>query len=107
MEIKGVHELYPYRSLGGVSRTSRGTGETVAASKDSTERDVVRISPEAAFRSKLDAASKSYAEKARNYESGFPQKIQELKEQYKGDNCPVSGQDVARAIMNNVCGIGK
>lgn len=104
MEIKSVHELYPYRSVSSGGRKPVSAVESVPA-KESGERDVVAISPEASFRAKLDSLSKGYAAQGKAVEASSGDRVQALKAQYQGDNCPVSGYDVARAVYASVCGM--
>lgn len=105
MEIKGFGDYYSYRSLGSVGRKTSGKGSSPMIGKETTEGDIVKFSPEASFRSQLSAMAKGYAAEVKENEGTVSaQRISELKAQYEGDNCPVSGYDVARAVLNRVCG---
>lgn len=101
MEVNRVQDLYPYRPVGNVGR--QAPSESIQSGHEgSAEGDVVKISPEASFRAKLDGVAKNYATAARSNEAGQQARVESLKEKYQGDNCPVSGYDVATALMNTI-----
>lgn len=102
MEIKG---LYSVNRLPASQNSARVTSHAEAkanTAKETAFSDSVSLSPEAKFKLDLAAASKEYAAEFESRASS--PKIESLKEAYKGDNCPVSSDDIASAILNRVLG---
>ena len=104
MEIQGIHEIYQSNSARSTARQVKKPGENPSAAADGT-MDTVEISREASFRARLSAESKQYTAAARAAATVPSERLEALKLQYQGDRCPVSGMDVARAILGRVCGL--
>lgn len=104
MEVNRIKGLYPYRPLGSTGKKGPAEFLPTAERGSAAEGDVVSISHEAAFRVKLEGYTKQLSAASKTYEAGQQMRVQALKEKYQGDSCPVSGYDVARALMNTVLG---
>lgn len=103
IEFNGIYDARQIHSSLKANRTAR-KAEAVPSAQSGGEGgvDIVKISPEAAFRSKLEAAAKPYA---RQMSEGIsPQRLESLKQQYQGDLCPTTGADIARAMLTQVFG---
>lgn len=104
IELKGIHESYPVHSASGASPAlKRARGEELAAGAASGI-DSVRISPEGAFRARLNTALASCVKEASSIPKG---RMEQLKASYQGDQCPVPAQDTAAALLSRVCGAGR
>ena len=66
------------------------------ATAQTTVSDVVQISTDAAMKSRLGTFA---AALVREMQNADPARIASLKQQYAGDNCPVSAVDVAAAMV--------
>jgi hypothetical protein len=62
----------------------------------STGADVLQISPDAALKSKLSSFSSVLAKEMSAIST---ERIARLKQEYSGDRCPLSGADLAKAII--------
>lgn len=104
--INGVHEAYSMHSaMGSRPVSNKKVTEEPVQPREAGAQDQVVISPEASFRVKLEAASKQVAASAQPRESASAERISQLKAQYQGDSCPVSGADIAQAMLGRACGI--
>ena len=92
MDIKGIHDVYRLRAPQGQARPAHRAEEAVSA-RPGQGGDVVEISPDAALRAKL-APSRAAAQ-----EGPDARRLEALRRKYLGDACPVSGRDVARAML--------
>ena len=96
MEIKSIHELYQLRTAKTMPRPGKKTREELAP-KD-TAVDTITISKEASFRAQLATATRQYAAEAQNIAGASPARMDSLKAAYAGDQCPVSGADIWKAM---------
>ncbi|MCI8600805.1 MAG: hypothetical protein HFE45_04335 [Oscillospiraceae bacterium] len=104
IELKGIHESYPVHAASSASSAlKRARGEELAAGAVSGI-DSVRISPEGAFRAKLNTALASCVREASSVPKG---RMEQLKASYQGDQCPIPAQDTAAALLSRVCGAGR
>lgn len=96
IEFKGVSEFYSPTPLSAEHRAVR----KAEAGQSVSGVDVVQFSPEATFRSKLDAVAKT----ARADSIVSSQRLDALKAQYRDDACPVSAADAAQSIVDRMAG---
>ena len=89
----GATRQYPVDKRDGAGAA---TGQAIAA-------DVVQISADAALKSKLGAFA---ATLAREVGAVSAERMALLKEQYAGDRCPVSGAEVAAAMVTRAGATG-
>jgi len=66
--------------------------------------DVVQISNDAAMKGRISAFAATLAKEMNH--SVNPERIAQLKKQYAGDNCPVSGAAIAGAIIARISAEG-
>ncbi len=101
--VQGAHEVYQ-RQTGAVSARRGGEGalreSTPVTSVAQGDSDQVNISSEGTFRAQLEKYGRTYA--AQGSQPTSAQRLEELKAQYQGDNCPICGKDVATAILARV-----
>lgn len=105
MEIKSIREAYQLRSaaaLGGYGRMAQRT-DSLQPEKETGTQDTVAFSANASFRARLDAEVKKYAA-AEAPTAASAERIAALRTQYAGDSCPVSGSEIAAAVLGNVFG---
>jgi hypothetical protein len=111
MEIKGVYDLYAAQqqatAASAAHRVSSAATEKTgiaAAVEKKTSADTVNISTEGSFRSMLQQAEEPYAAA---YAKQVPsaERIDQLKKDYSGNNCPVQAQQIAGAILTSVMGL--
>ncbi len=101
MEINGTYKIYQATTKTGATREVRrptGNGE---AAVSGSGRDVIAISPEASFQARLQEASKQYAAKLEGEMTLSPQRLDDLQKKYCGEQCPVSGEQVAQAMLQS------
>ena len=100
MEIKGIGDVYKTLfPTSGRSKTEK-VDDRLAATD--VNRDVIKISSEASFLSKVEGVGKAYAA---DLDKGISsERMSELKAQYQGDNVPVSGTEVAKAMFGRIFG---
>ncbi len=100
MDIKGIGDIYKATfNTSARSRTEK-VDDKVAATD--VGRDVVKISSEASFLSKVEGVGKSFGA---DLDKGISsERMSELKALYKGDNTPVSGEKIANAVFNRIFG---
>ena len=100
MEIKGLYSHYRVPSAQTAGKAGRTGGHFAAEMKDTAKMDTVDISPDAALKGKVAAASREYAARI---ERGVPaERIAALRVKYQKNACPVSGYEVADAILARV-----
>lgn len=105
MEIKSIREAYQMRSaaaLGGYNRMAQRT-DSLTAEKETGAQDTVAFSANASFRARLDVEVKKYAA-AEMPAAASAERIASLRTQYSGDSCPVSGAEIASAVLGGVFG---
>ena len=61
--------------------------------------DVVQISNDAAMKGRLSAFASTLAKAMNDVE---PERLERLKAEYAGDNCPINAKDLAEAIVSRV-----
>lgn len=103
MKIYSTSESYPYQAMTASGRAVQKTAELQSAAKDGGG-DTVAISPRGAFQVRLEGETRRYAAAARQSAQTSTARMEELKQKYQGDSCPVSGMDVTRAMLERVCG---
>lgn len=100
IEVKSLHDVYQLRSAQGANRPVKRVAEDLtvgAGAADSAGVDVIKISPEAAFRNKLDAEIKTYAQQTERGVSDA--RLEKIRQKYDGEGCPVPGADTAQAMF--------
>lgn len=102
MDINSVQNYYRIQSAVGTGRVSRPNAETAPAEVERSRTDKIDISSEASFKAQLSAYAKSYS--AQSNQTASNERISQLKRQYQGDACPVSGRDIASAVMQYTLG---
>lgn len=102
MDIKGIHGAYKFHSHSLQNRPSQKV-DGVSAAQNQTSQDTIQISSQASFQSKMDTAMEKVAAD-KQFSQSSSAKIAALKIKYQGDSCSVSGDAIARAILNKVCG---
>jgi len=108
MEIRGIYKNYLHNSEKAVkiAKPAEDNSGKINGGADKAEKaDKIEISSTASFRAKLEEAKRSYVKKLGAETS--EQRISELKEKYKGDNCPVPADLVANAILSRILGPGE
>jgi hypothetical protein len=110
MEIKNVYDIYAAQQKPMVAAANRRTSventekDGIALAVDREKAvDSVNISAEGSFRSQLQKAEKPYA--AAYTKPTSQQRIEQLKADYSGNNCPATAQQIAGAIMTSVIGV--
>lgn len=100
MEINRVDNIYKNYMASPISNNK------IDKFENSTMKiqDRIDISNQGAFRSKLNQEiKKNSANVTKSVNS--QEKIQELKEQYKDDVCPIDSNKLAQSILSCICGI--
>ena len=95
MDINAIQNYMRIQPSVTTGRAVRPVAEAAAASEGRVDK--ADFSSQASFKAQLGAVAKTYA--ARASEPASAERISELKQQYQGDACPVSGVDIASAIM--------
>ena len=104
MEIKSIYDIQQLITKPSSRNTFLKSANSIITAKESSGFDTIDISPNASFQVKLDAQTKRYSEISKQNSTVSQAKLSELKAKYEGDNCPLSGYDIANAILRNVCG---
>lgn len=103
MNIKGTSELF---SLCPSMSTSKVRAHTSAASVQKSTRvtgDSVHISANATYQAGLAAQCRQAAQL---YDEAMPQtRLDELRQQYSGEQCPVSASEIAGAMLSQIGGV--
>lgn len=109
MDIKGIHSYYQNHPIQNAKPTHEITPQKVEESRNTEQTgkngiDTVSISSKGSFQSQINAEMKKYANAAKEGYAISPERLEALKRQYQGDRTPVSGDDIAKAILQRVCG---
>ena len=104
MEIKPIQNYYKTQAAANSTNTKKTVEEISAPAADTRGTDKIDISSEASFKSELGKYAKTYA--AKSTEAASKERISELKQQYQGDTCPISGSDIAAKIISGILGPG-
>jgi len=102
MEIRRIYTNYMHNSEKCKNKPAKTTDDNSSSGKGSNNVDMIEISSDATFKSQLESAKKSCAQAVRTEVS--PERINELKNKYQGNRCPVTGESVARSIVSRVLG---
>lgn len=100
IELKGIYDINGARPAG--SRGVERKQTNPAGRRAEAPGDQVKISPEAAARARLDQAVRPQAKVG--LEEASAQRIQQLRERYAGDACPVGGEQIAEAMLRTIGG---
>lgn len=107
MDIKNIYEVtkpnMPKINNKIVTHTQENINQATT-SKHIKSKDTVNISAEATFKSKLNFEVKKYVNSAGDINGVSESRINDLKQAYSGDNCPISSLDIAQSITRAVCG---
>lgn len=103
MKITRIQSLYEIQatSLHAPKKMQQG-GQPCDQSRRPSSCDSIQVSSQASLQVGLEAKCKEYANGWE--ESISSQRIEALKLKYQGDQCPVSGKEVAMAMMERVTG---
>ncbi|MFB0920117.1 MAG: flagellar biosynthesis anti-sigma factor FlgM [Oscillospiraceae bacterium] len=104
MEIKPIQNYYKTQATANSANTKKTVEESSAPVADTRGADKIDISAEASFKAELGKYARTYA--ARSTEEASTERISELKQQYQGDTCPISGSDIAAKIISGILGPG-
>lgn len=108
MEINSLKSIYQTPASvsagGGLSKAGRSANANASQQAGAAASDTVDISQKASFQTKLNTEMKK-AFQAQNSAAPSADRLSALKEQYAGDQCPVSSMDVSRAMLRGICGI--
>lgn len=104
MDINKIQRYMNVSPALNTGRTARPAADSVSATAAASETraDKVDLSSQAGFKAQLGAYAKIYAAEASKPAS--PERINQLKQQYQGDACPVSGTDIASAVLKYTLG---
>lgn len=89
-------------STNNISREKKTTEDSTTSHVETYGTDTVDISSNGSFKAKLGTYSKTF--EAHSKQAASQERIEELKTAYTGDNCPVSGVDIASAIAKYALG---
>ena len=103
MSINPINNYFRMQNATNGARLKRPAEELSFNAVDSHGKDEVEISPDASFKAQLSSCSKAYAAEIKQDVS--IKRIEELKEAYAADNCPISGRDIASAVLKYTFGI--
>lgn len=104
MEIKPIANYYKTQATANLTNTKKTIEENGVPAADKRGTDKIDISAEASFKAELGKYAKTYS--AKSTEEASPERIAELKQQYEGDSCPISGSDIAAKIISGILGPG-
>ncbi len=104
MEIKGLYSAYKFSSIENLGKPGHAARSAAAEGKNPCGGDTIKISRDAAFRSELSSGARKLASMEKTNAAASPEQLQRLKEKYANDRCPVSGDEIAEAILNRVLG---
>ena len=102
MEINSIKNYYRLQNSANTGRVKRNADESASAPSETYGTDKINISSEASFKAELSSYAKVGS--SQNAQCVSAERIEKLKEAYKGDNTPVSGRDIASAIIKNTFG---
>ena len=102
MEINSIQNYYRTQATANSTNAKKAVEETNIPATDTRGTDKIDISSEASFKAELSKQAKTYASKSNE---GIPsERISELKQQYQGDTCPISGSNIAAKIIAGILG---
>ena len=104
MEINSIQNYFRTQAATNPSNTKKAVEEINTPAADTSGTDTIDISSEASFKAELSRQAKTYA--AKNNEAASSERIAELKQQYQGDVCPISGSNIAAKIIAGILGPG-
>lgn len=102
MEIKGVFFNLPIQPGKQAEKIKKIAGGISTAGKETGSIDMIQLSPNAALQQQIMTAKKEAVGLASAGVSDA--RIGELKNKYQADNCPVSGAQVAGALVKRLFG---
>lgn len=102
MEINSLQNYYRLQNTANTCRVKRNVEENTPSASESYGTDKVAISSDASFKAELSSLAKTYS--AQSAKTASQERIEALKEAYREDNCPVSGRDIASAVMKYALG---
>lgn len=105
MEISSIQNYYMAQTAVNTPNTStvaKAAEESGAQAAETRGTDTIDISSEASFKSDLGKYAKVYS--AKNSEGVTSERISQLKQQYQGDACPISGSNIASKIIAGILG---
>lgn len=100
IELKGV--VNAYQAASPVKAARKAENGQAWAVRQEKQADSVDLSPDAALHVELSHMARTQAQKLSQPASA--ERIASLQERYRGDNCPVSGREIAAAIFRTVIG---
>jgi len=98
IKLQNVYPINKPGTAGQIPVVKKDPGFPVV--QPAAEGDMVQISSDAAQKGKLNAFSAALFREMNS--AAGPERMAQLKEQYAGDNCPVSGADIAGAIVARI-----
>ncbi len=96
MEINSIQNYYRLQNTSLAGRVKK-TAEESGVSGSEYSSDTIAISRDASFKAAMSVAAKRYSAEVTKEASA--ERITQLKNAYAGDNCPVSGREVAAAVL--------
>lgn len=101
IERNGIYDAYKVRvTASGGTRVCKNQEHKMPVIKDPDSGvDVIEISPEATLKAQTDAIAKQYA--AKNTEVSQA-RLDRLRQQYAGGQCPISAEATAQAILDRL-----
>ena len=108
MEINSIQNShYPINTnntnnTNNISREKKTTEDSTTSHAETYGTDTVEISSNGSFKAELGTYSKAY--ETHSKQDASQERVEQLKVSYAGDNCPVSGTDIATAIMKYTFG---
>jgi len=104
MGINPIQNYYRMQATSNSTNAKKTAEESNAQVTDTRGTDTIDISAESSFKAELGKYAKTYS--AKIAEEASSEHISELKEQYQGDTCPISGSDIAAKIIAGILGPG-
>lgn len=95
MEINGINNYLRISQPAAQRSIARPAAESAPAAE--TRADKVAFSSEGSFKAQLGTYARAFA--AESGKAASAERINRLKQQYQGDSCPVSGADIASAVL--------
>ena len=106
MDINSIRNYYTRNNVNNVYTKDANAKSTDAVAKASAGNvDVVDFGAKGAEKSTYDKAVMSF--KVAYNKPADAARINELKEKYQGDACPISSSEIAGAIISNVIGFNR
>lgn len=102
MEINSIQNCYHQINTTTVGHEKKTAEDSTTSPTETYGTDTVEISHDGNFKSELGTYSKAY--ETHSKQDASQERIEQLKVSYAGDNCPVSGTDIATAIMKYTFG---